>query len=64
MISSERRKLLIGGSRPDAASGETYRSVNPSTGEVIAALAAADREMGSAGLDEYLDVKSVWIDTD
>jgi aldehyde dehydrogenase (NAD+) len=22
------------------------------------------REMGAAGLEEYLDVKSVWIDTD
>jgi aldehyde dehydrogenase (NAD+) len=44
MISSEQRKLLIGGSRPDAASGETFPSVNPSTGEVIAALAAADTE--------------------
>lgn len=36
------KKLLIGGEWLDAASGATFPSVNPSTGEVIAELAEAD----------------------
>jgi aldehyde dehydrogenase (NAD+) len=36
------KKLLIGGQWVDADSGLTFPSVNPSTGEVIAQLAAAD----------------------
>src|SRR5690242_7038739 len=36
------KKLLIGGEWLDAASGSTFPSVNPSTGEVIAGLAEAD----------------------
>ena len=36
------KKLLIGGEWLDAASGATFPSVNPSTGQVIAELAAAD----------------------
>ena len=36
------KRLLIGGQWADAASGKTFPSVNPSTGEVIAELAEAD----------------------
>ena len=36
------KRLLIGGEWADAASGKTFPSVNPSTGEVIAELAEAD----------------------
>lgn len=35
-------KLLIGGQWVEAASGKTFPSINPSTGEVIAELAEAD----------------------
>jgi aldehyde dehydrogenase (NAD+) len=38
------KRLLIGGRWVDAADGRTFPSINPSTGEVIAALAEADRE--------------------
>ena len=37
------KRLLIGGSWVEAASGKTFPSVNPFTGEVIAELAEADR---------------------
>ncbi|HZC25504.1 MAG TPA: aldehyde dehydrogenase family protein [Actinopolymorphaceae bacterium] len=37
------KKLLIGGRPEPAASGETFASVNPSTGAVLATLASADR---------------------
>jgi len=37
------KKLLIGGQWAEAATGKTFPSVNPSTGEVIAGLAEADR---------------------
>jgi len=36
------KRLLIGGQWVEAASGQTFPSVNPSTGEVIADLAEAD----------------------
>jgi len=36
------KRLLIGGQWVEAASGQTFPSVNPSTGEVIAELAEAD----------------------
>src|SRR6266851_1402425 len=36
--------LLIGGEWVPARSGQTFESVNPSTGEVIAELAAGDAE--------------------
>jgi aldehyde dehydrogenase (NAD+) len=36
------KKLLIGGEWVQAASGKTFPSINPSTGEVIATLAEAD----------------------
>ncbi|HEU0103433.1 MAG TPA: aldehyde dehydrogenase family protein [Mycobacteriales bacterium] len=36
------KRLLIGGRWDDAASGQTYDTVNPSTGQVIAQLAAGD----------------------
>jgi aldehyde dehydrogenase (NAD+) len=36
------KQLLIGGEWISAASGKTFPSVNPSTGEVIASLASAD----------------------
>ena len=42
-LDGQPKKLLIGGQWVEAASGETFPSVNPSTGEVIADLAAADR---------------------
>src|SRR5262245_8461209 len=38
------KKLLIGGEWTAAASGRTFPSVDPSTGEVIAELAAAGRD--------------------
>ena len=41
-LDGKSKRLLIGGRWVDAASGATFPSVNPSTGEVIAALAEAD----------------------
>jgi aldehyde dehydrogenase (NAD+) len=37
-------QLVIGGGRSDAASGETFDSIDPSTGEVFASVAKAGRE--------------------
>jgi len=42
LIGHEPKRLLIAGEWRDAASGQTFDSVNPSTGEVIARLAAGD----------------------
>jgi acyl-CoA reductase-like NAD-dependent aldehyde dehydrogenase len=36
------KKLFIGGERVDSASGETFETVNPATGEVLTRVAAAD----------------------
>ena len=41
---SEPRKLLIDGRWVEAASGKTFETFNPATGEVLARVAAADRE--------------------
>jgi phenylacetaldehyde dehydrogenase len=38
------RKLLIGGKWVDAASGKTFPTYNPATGEVLAKIAEGDRE--------------------
>jgi aldehyde dehydrogenase (NAD+) len=43
-MSTTTKQLLIGGEWVPAASGRTFPSVNPSTGEVIAELAAGDAE--------------------
>jgi phenylacetaldehyde dehydrogenase len=39
-----RRKLFIGGSWVDAASGKTFETLNPATGEVLATVAEGDAE--------------------
>jgi aldehyde dehydrogenase (NAD+) len=41
---SETYQLVVGGERMDAASGETFESIDPSTGEVFATVAKADAE--------------------
>ena len=38
------RKMLINGKWVNAASGKTFPSYNPATGEVLAQVAEADRE--------------------
>src|ERR1041385_4094052 len=38
------RKILIGGKWSDAASGKTFDTYNPATGEVLARIAEGDRE--------------------
>jgi aldehyde dehydrogenase (NAD+) len=43
-LDGEPKKLLIGGSWVESASGETLESVNPSSGAVIATMAAGDAE--------------------
>ncbi len=45
------QRLLIGGKRSDAVSGRTFDTINPATGEVLAAVAhgaAADIELAVA----------------
>lgn len=42
LLDGKPKELLIGGQWTAARSGETFDSVNPSTGETIAALASAD----------------------
>jgi len=41
---ARKQKMLIGGKWVDAASGKTFASYNPATGEVLAQVAAGDRE--------------------
>jgi len=41
---SRKQKMLINGKWVDAASGKTFASYNPATGEVLAQVAAGDRE--------------------
>ena len=41
---AETYKLVIGGDRMDAASGETFESIDPSTGESFATVARAGKE--------------------
>src|ERR1700723_968873 len=41
---SRRHKILIDGKWGDAASGRTFPSYNPATGEVLAHIAEGDRE--------------------
>ncbi len=43
-LSGDPKKMLIGGLWVDAASGKTFPSFNPSTGEVIAEIAEGDAE--------------------
>ncbi|MGD9804019.1 MAG: aldehyde dehydrogenase family protein [Hyphomicrobiaceae bacterium] len=38
------KRMLIGGNWVEAAAGKTFESINPSTGEVLATVAEADRE--------------------
>ena len=38
------RKMLIGGKWVEAASGKTFATFNPATGEVLADVAEGDRE--------------------
>lgn len=48
MIATDKvEKLIIGGERVDAASGQTFQSIDPSTGEVLAVIARA----GAADVD-------------
>ncbi|MGH2709991.1 MAG: aldehyde dehydrogenase family protein [Actinomycetota bacterium] len=44
-------KLVIGGQQVDAASGETFESEDPSTGEIFATVAKADKEDVSRAVD-------------
>jgi acyl-CoA reductase-like NAD-dependent aldehyde dehydrogenase len=37
-------KMLIGGQWVDSASGKTFDTINPSTGEVLAKVAEGERE--------------------
>src|SRR5437763_5843819 len=41
---SKTAKILIGGKWSDAASGKTFDTYNPATGEVLARVAEGDRE--------------------
>src|SRR6202453_5132319 len=41
---SQTRKMLINGKWVDAASGKTFATYNPATGEVLARVAEGDRE--------------------
>src|SRR5208337_517666 len=41
---SKPRHLLVGGKWVPAASGKTFETFNPATGEVLARVAAGDRE--------------------
>lgn len=43
-LSKKSHKLLIGGQWVEAASGKTFKSFNPATGEAVADVAEADRE--------------------
>src|ERR1700683_4716035 len=38
------RKMLIGGKWVDAASGKTFETYNPATGQILARVAEGDRE--------------------
>jgi hypothetical protein len=40
----QKRKMLIGGQWVDAASGKTFDTYNPATGEVLARVPEGDRE--------------------
>ena len=53
-------RLWIGNPRVDAASGRTFDTVNPATGESMASVA----EDAEAALDEYTQTKSVWVALD
>src|SRR5690242_20499751 len=41
---SQKRKMLINGKWVEAASGKTFATYNPATGEVLAQIAEGDRE--------------------
>src|ERR1044072_3548246 len=41
---TERRKMLINGKWVESASGKTFPTYNPATGEVLARVAEGDRE--------------------
>jgi acyl-CoA reductase-like NAD-dependent aldehyde dehydrogenase len=41
---SKNRKMLINGQWVEAASGKTFPTYNPATGEVLARIAEGDRE--------------------
>src|SRR6202451_63111 len=41
---SQTRKMLINGKWVDAASGKTFPTYNPATGEILARVAEGDRE--------------------
>ncbi|HBW20540.1 MAG TPA: betaine-aldehyde dehydrogenase, partial [Actinobacteria bacterium] len=41
---AKRRQMLINGKWVDAASGKTFPTYNPATGEVLAQVAEGDRE--------------------
>ncbi len=43
-LAQPKHALLSGGKRVDAASGKTFATRNPATGEVIAQVAEGDRE--------------------
>jgi len=38
------KRMLIGGAWVEAASGKTFESINPATGEVLARVAEGDKE--------------------
>jgi acyl-CoA reductase-like NAD-dependent aldehyde dehydrogenase len=65
--------MLIDGKWVDAASGKAFETLNPATGELLATVAeeAMDpavpfggyKMSGYGRLEEYLNVKAVWIKT-
>lgn len=51
--------MVIGGELVDAASGATFATVNPATGETLAMVAAGDLSLHA--IDKYTGLKTTWI---
>ena len=55
------RKLFINGQWVDAASGKTFETPNPATGETLANVAEGDAEDIDRALAKKLRAGTVWI---
>ena len=56
-------QMYIDGKYVDSVSGKWFDSYNPFTGEPWAQIAQGNAEDADRAVREYLQVKSVWINT-
>ena len=54
------QQLFIGGARVDATSGETFNSINPATGDVLATVQSASRQDVDAAVTSAKAGQRIW----